>query len=192
MGVVIDTNFDKLFIKVALHDDEQAFSVLFNEFYPALCIFANRIINDLESSEDIVQDSFYKIWKNRKSIDIDSSFRNFLITTVRNNSLDFIRRKDLSNAFLEKNKLKFNEDSFSTPEVVYTLNELEKKISDALSKLPDNIRQAFEMSRFRGMTYNEIAGSLSLSPKTIESYISKALVILRENLKDYLGIFFFL
>lgn len=94
--------------------------------------------------------------------------------------------------FWKKNKLKFNEDSFSTPEVVYTLNELEKKISDALSKLPDNIRQAFEMSRFRGMTYNEIAGSLSLSPKTIESYISKALVILRENLKDYLGIFFFL
>lgn len=187
-----DTDFDKLFFKVVQSDDEQAFGVLFNEFYPALCVFANRIVSDLESSKDIVQDSFFKIWSSRKSIEIESSFRNFLITTVRNASLDYLRRETLSNAYIENKKSIATDKYPNSPEEVYTLNELENMIGAAISKLPDNIREAFEMNRFRGMTYNEIAVSMSLSPKTIESYISKALQFLRVDLKEYLSIFFFL
>lgn len=187
-----DTNFDKLFLKVALRDDEQAFAILFNEFYPALCVFSNRIVYNIEVSKDIVQDSFFTIWRNRKSIEIESSFRNFLITTVRNASLDFVRRKKLSNTYIENSKHKYINKTPPSPEEVYTLNELEQMIGDALMNLPDNIRSAFEMSRFKGMTYNQIADSMSLSSKTIESYISKALSMLRDELKDYLSIFLFL
>ncbi len=187
-----DIHFDKLFLKVAVNDDEQAFEALFNEFYPALCVFANRIIGDLDISQDIVQDIFVRIWKKRKNVSIESSFRNFLITTVRNQSIDYIRRENLSNKYIEKNKEKIRDDMPDSPEDVHTLNELEDKISKALTELPNNIREAFEMSRFKGMTYNEIAVSMSLSPKTIESYISKALHFLRIELKDYLGVFFFL
>lgn len=187
-----DPDFDKLFLRVVVNDDEQAFGVLFNEFYPALCVFANRIVEEMKTSEDIVQDSFFKIWKNRKSINIESSFRNFLITTVRNSALDCVRRETLANTYIEKTKQLALSGSYDSPESVYTLNELERMIVEAISNLPDNIREAFEMNRFKGMTYNEIAKSMALSPKTIESYISQALAFLRTELKDYLGIFFFL
>lgn len=81
------------------------------------------------------------------------------------------------------------EPSEQSPEEIYTINELEQIIGKAIQKLPPNIREAFEMNRFKGMTYNEIAQQMSLSPKTIEAYISKALSILRVELKDYLPLF---
>jgi len=74
----------------------------------------------------------------------------------------------------------------TSPEEVYTLKELETTIGEALAKLPPNVREAFEMSRFKGMTYITIADKMEVSQKTIESYISRALKILRIELRDYL------
>ena len=78
-------------------------------------------------------------------------------------------------------------DIHISPEEVYTLKELEAKIGDALTKLPPNVREAFEMNRFKGMTYMAIAEEMKVSPKTIESYISRALKFLRVELRDYLS-----
>ncbi len=84
--------------------------------------------------------------------------------------------------------------SFShiSPEEVYTLKELEVSIGEALAKLSPNVREAFEMSRFKGMTYIAIADKMEVSTKTVESYISRALKILRIELRDYLPPFLLL
>ncbi len=66
------------------------------------------------------------------------------------------------------------------------LKELESAIAEVLAEMPNNVREAFEMSRFKGMTYTSIAEKMQVSPKSIEVYISKALKILREKLQDYL------
>jgi RNA polymerase sigma-70 factor (ECF subfamily) len=178
-----DTIYENLFRKVAFRDDEQAFRELFLEFYPALCVFAMRYITQEETARDVVQDVFFKIWKNRKSMDITVSFRNFLITSVRNHCTDYLRKQEVENRYLEENMLSVIHTS---PEEVYTLKELETTIGEALAKLPPNVREAFEMSRFKGMTYLAIADKMEVSQKTIESYISRALKILRIELRDYL------
>ena len=74
----------------------------------------------------------------------------------------------------------------TSPEELYTLKELESAIAEVLAEMPNNVREAFEMSRFKGMTYTSIAEKMQVSPKSIEVYISKALKILREKLQDYL------
>ncbi len=181
-----DAAFDHLFRKVAFQDDEQAFKELFLEFYPALCVFAMRYITQEETARDIVQDVFFKIWKERKNMDINSSFRNFLITSVRNGCTDYLRKQELENRYREKSILSDIYTSPEEPEEVYTLKELETAIGEALEKLPPNVREAFVMNRFGGMTYVAIAEKMAVSPKTIESYISKALKILRLELRDYL------
>lgn len=175
--------FDDLFKKVAFHDDEQAFKVLFVEFYPSLCVFAMRFVDGEEAARDIVQDVFFNVWKGRKSMFVTSSFRNFLITSVRNQCVDYLRRQKLEHQFMEKGRLTGIQTS---PEEMYTLKELEVVLNKALAKLPDNVREAFEMNRFKGMTYNAIAEEMEVSPKTIEAYMSKALKILRVELSDYL------
>ncbi len=178
-----DEKYDSLYKKVVFQDDEQAFKKLFLEFYPSLCVYTMRYIPNEESARDIVQDVFYKIWKNRKKIIVTSSFRNLLVTSVRNRCMDHLRKQEVVGRYVEKNSTPGHHVS---PEEVYTLKELEATITGALQKLPPNIREAFEMNRYKGMTYIAIADKMGLSPKTIEAYISKALKILRVELRDYL------
>lgn len=174
---------DQLFWRIALKDDEEAFRILFFEFFSSLCVFARRYIDDWDTCEDLAQDTFFKIWKNRKSIEVDTSSRNFLITSMRNSCIDYLRRQDSARIWQEKElrkKLEYTSDD------LYSHIELEQMLTDALSKLPENIREVFEMNRFEGKTYKEIAGEKNISIKTVETYMSKALKTLRVELKDYL------
>ena len=177
--------YETLYLKIAFEDDHDAFKELFFEFYPSLCVFAGRYVSLPEACEDIVQEVFLNIWKNRKTLNIHSSFRNFLVTSVRNSCTDYLRKQSSHNKYLE-NLTTFY--STEIPDQVYTIKELEEMLQAALEKLPENIQLAFNMSRTEKMTYNEIAAEMNLSVKTIESYMSQALKLLREELKDYLPI----
>ncbi|HBG42130.1 MAG TPA: RNA polymerase sigma-70 factor [Porphyromonadaceae bacterium] len=178
-----NTLLDDWFRKIAFNDDQEAFKALFFEFYPSLCVFAERYISSPEMCEDIVQDTFFQIWNNRKKIEVASSFRNLLITSVKNNCTDYLRKQSTRQRYLDKQP---GEDYSDSPEEIYTVRELESLLQAALQKLPENSRRAFELSRFGQLTYQQIATEMSVSPKTVEAYISKALGLLREDLKDYL------
>ena len=177
-----DAYIENLFRKIAVHDSRETFKELFFEFYPALCVFAQRYVNDPEASEDIVQETFLKVWKNRRTIDIRISFRNFLLTSVRNSCTDYLRKESVTARYTDQIELPHTSMS---PEDFYTLGELETRLRQALEKLSSDVREVFEMNRFNGLTYREIATRLELSPKTIEARMSKALKTLRHELKDY-------
>lgn len=185
MGIAGSDAIDKLFLRIALKDDDEAFRTLFFEFFSSLCVFAHRYIDDWETCEDIVQDTFFKIWKNRKSIEISTSSRNFLITSVRNSCIDYLRKQDLVRVWQEREVL---EKSKYTPDDLYSHIELEQMLSVALKKLPENVRNVFELNRFEGKSYKEIAEQQGISVKTVEAHISKALKVLRVELKDYLSL----
>ncbi|MFT4222129.1 RNA polymerase sigma-70 factor [Dysgonomonas sp.] len=185
MGIAGTDTIDKLFWRIALKDDEEAFRTLFFEFFSSLCVFAHRYTDDWATCEDIVQDTFFKIWKNRKSIEINASSRNFLITSVRNSCIDYLRKQDLVRVWQEREVL---EKSKYTPDDLYSHIELEQMLSAALEKLPENVRSVFELNRFEGKSYKEIAEQQGISVKTVEAHISKALKILRVELKDYLSL----
>ncbi|MDR1525432.1 MAG: sigma-70 family RNA polymerase sigma factor, partial [Tannerella sp.] len=136
---------DRLIWKIALHDDENAFRVLFLDFFSSLCVFAHKYIEDWETCEDVVQDTFFKIWKNRKKLEINTSGRNFLITGVRNGCIDYLRKKELETSWLQNEM--FNKTEFDT-EDLYTAVELENMLNKSLSCLPENIRSVFEQNRF--------------------------------------------
>ena len=177
---------DQLFWRIALKDDEDAFRSLFLEFFSSLCVFAHRYIEQWETCEDIVQDTFFKIWKNRKNMEITTSGRNFLVTSVRNCCVDYLRKKDTE--ILWQQTEMFNK-SITTTEDIYSTIELEHMLSEALSRLPEKIRVVFEQNRFEGKTYSQIASEQHISVKTVESYMTKALKQLRIDLKDFLSFF---
>lgn len=174
---------DSLFWKIALKDDETAFRTLFFQFFSPLCVFAHRYIENWETCKDIVQETFLKIWKNRKNIEINTSCRNFLITSVKNSCIDHLRKKESELDWQQKNSVAIQSHS---SEDVYTTIELEQMLNTALSKLPETVRIVFEKNRFGGKTYNEIAIEHNISIKTVEAYMTKALKHLRIELKDYL------
>lgn len=177
--------YETLYLQIAFEDNHDAFKKLFFEFYPSLCVFAGRYVSSTETCEDVVQEVFFNIWKNRKTLNIHTSFRNFLVTSVRNSCTDYLRKQSSHERYLENHSLSTSSPS---PCDIYTINELEEMLQAALKKLPTKIQLAFNMSRTQKMTYNEIAVEMDISPKTVESYISQALKLLREELKDYLPI----
>lgn len=176
---------DYLFEQIIFHNSEEAFRRLFFDFFGPLCVFAHRYIPEKAICEDIVQNVFFQLWKNRKKINITTSARNYLITNVRNACIDSLRRKELERNYIEKQGSKSEADTYDIVALL-SVSEMEEKINTALSKLPDNVRHSFELSRFEDKTYNEIATAMGISVKTVEAHIGKALKLLREELKDYL------
>ena len=126
---------------------------------------------------------FITYGKIEKKIEVTSSFRNLLITSVKNSCVDYLRKQSVRRIHSER---QIYHENIDTPEEIYTVSELEEMLKTALDRLPPNVRKAFELSRFENMTYNKIAEEMDVSPKTVEAYISKALSVLRVELKDYL------
>jgi RNA polymerase sigma-70 factor (ECF subfamily) len=178
------TALDDLLKKVIMNDDEKAFERIFFDFFAPLCLFASRYLDKREDCEDIVQNVFFNLWEHRKKLVILSSGRNFLITNVKNACIDLLRKRYTEESYREKESLKDESDPLDTYSL-YAVSELKEQVDAALALLPVNVRRSFEMNRFDGKTYNEIADECNISVKTVEAHISKALRLLRNELKDY-------
>jgi RNA polymerase sigma-70 factor (ECF subfamily) len=176
-------NYDELFWTVALKDDESAFRTLFYQFFTPLCGYAMRYVANREDCEDIVQETFLKLWKNRKSLELNRSFRNFLVTSVKNACIDFLRRQDTESSGRERLVMNHTDES---SEELFAVAELEQMLDAALAKLPEPVRTVFMMNRFEEKTYSEIAETQQISVKTVEAYMTKALKLLRAELSDFL------
>jgi len=160
------------------------FEQLFRDYYKQLCNFANKYLQSYDSAEEVVQDIFYQIWKKRNEITIKSSLKSYLYTSVKNNCFQQIRVHNLDLKYETYYKTHYNDEGFD-PADELKAKELNEIISNALNTLPEKCRQIFEMSRYEGLKYHEIANKLSISIKTVEANMGKALKHFRIYLKDY-------
>jgi RNA polymerase sigma-70 factor (ECF subfamily) len=163
------------------------FEALFREHFTGLCYFARRYTGDLDTSKEIVHSVFVRIWENRSEFDWEKPAKSYLFTSVYNRSLNFIRdnKKFIRPETADLQNMTVNEVAFTD---TLETAELESRIRSALQRLPEKCREVFELSRFEGKKYTEIAEHLNISVKTVETQMSKALGILKEELKDYLMI----
>jgi RNA polymerase sigma-70 factor, ECF subfamily len=167
--------------------DPHAFSSIFSAYYKDLVLFAFRFTREMASAEEIVQDTFVKLWDEHEALYSNTTIRSYLLKIVQNKCIDLYRHKKNIKAYadtiLESPPKPDNKtDSY----VLYT--ELKEQIDKALKILPEEIARTFTMSREEGMKYHEIATKLGVSVRTIEVRMGKALSLLRTHLKDYLVI----
>lgn len=163
--------------------EQKAFDTLFRRYYPVLCAYCHRLV-DLEDAEEIVQDVLLWLWENREVLVIESSLSQYLFKMVYRLALNRIAQRDVKyradTCFYEETQGMLQDIDF------YQIEELTKRIREAVATLPDSYREAFVMHRFRDMSYKEIATVLNVSPKTVDYRIQQALKQLRTELKDYL------
>lgn len=160
--------------------DIKAFETLFRRFYAPLCRYAYRFTGDPDFSEELVQELFYVLWRDRASIHIERSVKSYLYEAVRNRALHFLAH--LRVRALYSTHVKQEGAQTSSPEERLYAIELEKRIDEILHTFPDRRRTIFCMNRFDGKKYTEIAKILSVSIKTVEAEMHKALIALREGL----------
>ena len=167
--------------------DEKSFEDLFRTYFSPLMSFAKKILSDEEDAREVVHQVFVNLWEKKEKIDLSEPMKSYLFTSVHNRSLNMIRdRKKFSSE--EVPEMAGEWDVSAQIESM----ELEEKIAESLQSLPEKCRQVFEMNRFDGLKYAEIAQQLNISIKTVENQMSKALRILREKLLKYLTLLLWL
>ena len=144
-------------------------------------------VNDRNIVEDIVQDFFVNLWFDAPSIQIRTSVKAYLYTSIRNRSLDYLKHLKVEEKFHKKTLLKNESDN--SFENYLAESELRHLVEKSLDKLPPRCREIFELNRFKGMTNQQIADHLGISKRTVELQISNSLKILREELREYLPLF---
>ena len=161
--------------------DTQQFESLFRSSYVSLVNYAKTILKDQDTAEEIVQDLFFRLWQDREKLKIRSSLTGYLFRAVHNKCLHWIQHKRVVEEYVQKKSESKTEDN-ADPADLLQYEELQSKIARILEKLPERCGKIFCMNRFEGLKYSEIAEKLSVSVKTVEANMGKALKEFRSEL----------
>lgn len=164
--------------------DIKEFESLFHRHYPGMCSYAETLVKQVEVAEEIVQDVFYNIWKNRADLHIYASWQSYLFRSVFNNAMMHLRKSRREQSLDEH----WAENHLESGELLseeMDARELNAAMIYTLEGLPDRTQEIFRLSRFEGLKYNEIATELSISVKTVEANMGKALKALRVSLEKF-------
>ncbi len=177
-----------LIIKKLCEGDEKFFDELFLKYEPKLHAFINGIIHHKEDTENLIQDIFVNLWKNRTSLcnirDIDS----YLFIAARNEAFRYLK-KSLRNVSEDINKLDIKDDVSAEDDLL--MKELLDYIYKVLDTMPKQRKKVFLMSRRDGLSNEQIANTLHISRRTVESHIYSTLVLLRQQILVFLLAFFY-
>ena len=172
--------------------DDEAFEAIFKTYYAELCGYAEKYLSDMDTAEEIVQELFCHIWDKRSHLEIKETLRAYFFRAVRNRCFNHYRHLKIKEAHQQETLATASSAETLTAYEAMKGLELEEKITQVIESLPAQCKLVFGMSRFEGKKYQEIADELGISKKAVEAHISKALKVLREELKDYLPLLLFL
>lgn len=170
--------------------DEKAFRNLFDAYYSSLCNYAFHLLNDTDMAEEVVQGLFVKIWERRATLSIESSLRNYLVRSVKNQCANLIAHHKIRQ--LHADKIRETLPNGEDPADAFMLDaEMAGRIEKVINSLPEKRREIFRLSREEGLTYLQIAKQLGISVKTVENQMGLALKSLREQLRNFLLLILF-
>ena len=178
---------NELFILTKIKEgDIKAFEEIFRRYYSPLCWYAAGIIGQMEVAEEIVEELFYVFWRERENLQIFCSVKSYLYGAVRNEVLQYCEHREVRNRYREAMQASGESGISSGPEEQMEYKELEELINRTLEKLPERRRCIFKMHRMEGKKYAEIASLLTVSVKTVEAEMTKALKTLRKEVEKYI------
>jgi RNA polymerase sigma-70 factor (family 1) len=185
-----DYTDNDVLIESLINGDETAYIYLIDSYHHKLCVYANSLVKNTYSAEDIVQNVFLKIWEQRTRLKSNHSIKSFLYKLVYNEFID-LYRKNQSLFSLEKkyyealNSVVLEDDPDSFQRILNVVNK-------EIQSLPPKCKEVFILSKKEGLTNIEIAEHLDVSIKTVEAQITKAFSILRSSLEEKVNNFLFL
>ncbi|QEC40623.1 RNA polymerase sigma-70 factor [Pseudobacter ginsenosidimutans] len=185
-------DFDDNLIPAFRQGDQQAFTVFFRQYYRPLCFFAEQLLGSMSDAEDIVKDSYLKLWNKRTAFDQPQSIKSFLYTATRNASLNHLRHQKVKNNF--QKEMHYLDDQKGDELVLQQMirSELMRSIYQEIEKLPEKRQQVFRMIYFDGLKNEEIAEKLGISVFTVKEHKAKALAQLRMKFSDEQLMVFFI
>jgi RNA polymerase sigma-70 factor (ECF subfamily) len=171
--------------------NKEVYEALFTEHYKNMVLYAKKFVLDTDTARDISQDIFIYLWDKRKTLNIDRSVSSYLFRAVRNACINHLKRNSIKEDYITQFLLSLSQGDLSNRTVhdaheQLVHNDLLRKIESTIESLPEQCKNIFRMSRFRGLKNKEIAEIYAVSPRTVETQIYRALKVLKEDLSSYL------
>jgi len=172
--------------------DQKAFESLFRSYFGQLFNYAREILKDEDLAREMAEVAFVKLWENREKINIETSLRAYLFRSIYNQCINHFKHQKVRDkyALFFKHHIEpshYSSDySFEFPLSNILNKEIEHLIERSISKLPQQCREIFIMSRYEDMRNDKIAETLGVSVSTVKTQISRALVKLRHDLQEVL------
>ena len=163
--------------------DEAALDQLMHRHWSALHGYLDRLLLNADLAEDLVQETFVRIWLHRESWQVEGSVRALIFQIGRRLALD--ERKRLSRRLARLAGMERNAGVTAAPSEVLEHQELEEAVNRAVASLPARRRVAFLMARWEGLSHREIADALGISTQTVANQLTTALATLRTALRPF-------
>jgi RNA polymerase sigma-70 factor (family 1) len=170
---------ENLLIKKLIEGDQKAFSQLFNLYAANLLNVARKYLINKEEAEEIVQETFYRVWKYRENMDAQLSFKAYIITIAKRLIFNQTKKRMHEIAYQEYFVQQYKDD-LSPIEEYIDFHELDRQIKTGIESLPPKCKETFLLSRQHGLSNHEIANKLNISLSTVENHMNKALNHLRK------------
>lgn len=161
----------------------EAFDQVYQKYAGKLYAFSLKYLKSKEEAEELVQSVFLKVWENQKNLKKETSFKSYLFTIAYNEICNLFRRRKYQQKFINK-AISGNIESSGETEEQLDYQFVKEQVDQIIAKLPERQKAIFVKSRQEGKSTKEIADEMSLSPGTVDNYISEALKFIRSNLKD--------
>lgn len=167
--------------------DRSAFGDLFRLLREELIRYVYRIVKDEALAHDLIQDVFISLWNLRESLDPTRSLKAYIYQMAKNRAIRHLRDERIHN---EKHKIIKNQSSphmpkSKMPDSNVDVSTLTSKLRSWINELPDRQREAILLSRFQGLSHKEIADIMSISPRTVNNHIMRALGHLQGRIEAF-------
>jgi RNA polymerase sigma-70 factor (ECF subfamily) len=167
--------------------DTRALELLFQALYVPLCAFAQTIVRSASAAEDVVGETFLKLWMHREKIHVRGAVKNYLYMAVRNTAISQLKRSSRETYYIESYPAiagGMHGSVANDAEECLRMEELSVRVKDAIERLPRRAQQTYVLYYQHHMSYAEIARVMGVSVKTVENQLARALRILWSRLED--------
>lgn len=180
-GPTVSADRDRRLLERLRAGDVAAFEEIYRTVAPALCVFARRYVQSEAVAEDLVHDLFLAVWQQRATLEVRGSLSTYLHTAARNRALNHLKHERIV-ARWEEAPHPGSDELQPTIEEGLAEAELSMAVQQAVARLPERPRLVFTMSRHQRLSHQQIADSLGVSIKTVETHMGRALRLMRESL----------
>ena len=163
--------------------DKVSFEQLFRDNYGKAYYLALRILHDDEASKDVVADAFELVWRRLQDSDVDK-LSSYLLTAVKNVCLDYIRKQNIRNRYVQASVQAVGKLSFN-PEEVDLHEEKIQTIMRSLDELTPRTQQIVTMCYVQRKKYREVAEELGIIEIAVKKHIMQALSYMRQKFKAH-------
>lgn len=172
---------EKKLILLLQQEDADALSALYFLHVKQLKYFILKAAKSPALTEDVVHDTFIKIWENRMRIDPEQPFKPYLYTIARRRLLNLLKRAQHEGAIVDEMQ-KYAVTAERSTELLLQYNESNSLLNEAIASLPPQCREVFVRCKIKGLSHKQTAAELGISESTVNNQMGKAL----KNIKEFI------